>query len=104
MEQPPDRLLVALTALMPWFDERGLRAAVIGGVGASLRGKPRLTKDIDAVVLDADAETLLATAAQFDFEPRVAGAIDSRGCSKRGGGTDWPHRHALISRCRRDVS
>jgi hypothetical protein len=29
---------------MRWFDEHELQAAVIGGVGASLRGNPRLTK------------------------------------------------------------
>jgi hypothetical protein len=76
MEEPLERLSVALAALMRWFDEHELRAAVIGGVGASLRGKPRLTKDIDAVVVDADAEALVRSGAEFGFTPRIADAIE----------------------------
>ncbi|MGZ5432434.1 MAG: nucleotidyl transferase AbiEii/AbiGii toxin family protein [Thermoanaerobaculia bacterium] len=76
MHEPLDRLLLPLSALMRWFDETGIRAAVIGGVAASLRGKPRLTKDIDAVVLDADADTLLRSAATFQLVPRVADALE----------------------------
>jgi hypothetical protein len=76
MEQSLDRLLLPLAALMRWFSEAGLRAAIIGGVAASLRGTPRLTKDIDAVVLDADAETLLRSAAGFDLVPRIADPIE----------------------------
>jgi Nucleotidyl transferase AbiEii toxin, Type IV TA system len=76
MEEPLQRLIVALAALMRWFDEHALQAAVIGGVGASLRGKPRLTKDIDAVVVDADAEALVRSGAEFGFAPRIADAIE----------------------------
>jgi hypothetical protein len=47
---------------------------VIGGVAASLRGKPRLTNDVDALVLEADAETLLRSGSEFGFEPRIADA------------------------------
>lgn len=61
---------------MRWFTATGVRAAVIGGVAASLLGKPRLTKDIDAVVLDADAEALLESGAAFGFLPRIADAVD----------------------------
>jgi hypothetical protein len=59
MNEDLDRLTAPLAALMAWFRETGLRGAVIGGVAASLRGKPRLTDDIDALVMEADAETLL---------------------------------------------
>lgn len=76
MEEPFERLIVALAALMRWFDEHELQAAVIGGVAASLRGKPRLTKDIDAVVVDADAEALVRSGADFGFTPRIADAIE----------------------------
>jgi hypothetical protein len=71
-----DRLRLPLTALMQWFSEAGLRAAIIGGVAASLRGKPRLTKDIDAVVLRTDAETLLRSSAPFRFVPRMNDALE----------------------------
>jgi hypothetical protein len=76
MEEPLERLIAALAALMRWFDEHELQAAVIGGVGASLRGKPRLTNDIDAVVVDANAEALVRSGAEFGFTPRIADAIE----------------------------
>jgi len=69
-----DRLREPLRALMAWFTESRLRASIIGGIGASLRGKPRLTKDIDAVVLDADAETLIASSEAYGFAPRIEDA------------------------------
>jgi len=75
MEDPLDRLILPLTALMQWF-ESGMRAAIIGGVAASLRGTPRFTRDIDAVVLEADAETLLRSATGFDLVPRIPDAIE----------------------------
>ena len=40
--------LIALQRLLTHFDDQGL---VIGGVAASLLGKPRLTADVDAVLL-----------------------------------------------------
>src|SRR5215218_6202356 len=70
------RLLRPLEAMMRWFDAAGVRAAIIGGVAASLLGKPRLTKDIDAVVLDADAEALIESGAPYGFEPRIADAVN----------------------------
>jgi hypothetical protein len=62
--------------MMRWFDAEGIRAAIIGGVAASLLGKPRLTKDIDAVVLEADAEALIASGASYGFLPRIADAVE----------------------------
>jgi len=76
MTEPLDRLIRPLSALMHWFDETGIRAAVIGGVAVSLRGKPRLTKDVDAVVLDMDVEALVESARAFDLGPRIHDAID----------------------------
>ncbi len=70
------RLLKPLKAMMHWFDATGIRAAIIGGVAASLLGKPRLTKDIDAVVLDVDAEALIESGAAFGFLPRIEDAVD----------------------------
>jgi len=70
------RLLRPLEAMTRWFDATGVRAAIIGGVAASLLGKPRLTKDIDAVVLDAEAEALIESGAPYGFLPRVEDAVD----------------------------
>lgn len=76
MDDSLDRLRLPLTALMRWFKEARLRAAIIGGVAASLRGKPRLTKDIDVVVLGADPEALIRSSAPFDFFPRMNDALE----------------------------
>lgn len=70
------RLLRPLEAMMRWFDDAGVRGAIIGGVAASLLGKPRLTKDIDAVVVDAEAESLIESGAPYGFQPRIADAVD----------------------------
>ena len=40
--------LVSLQRLLARFDDQGI---VIGGVAASLLGKPRLTADVDAMFL-----------------------------------------------------
>ena len=58
-------LLAALRALVAWFDATRTRGAIIGGVAASLLGRPRVTGDVDALVLvDDDAwEDFLAAGA-----------------------------------------
>jgi predicted nucleotidyltransferase len=71
-----DRLRRPLAALTHWFHESGVRAAIIGGVAASLRGKARLTNDIDAVVLDQSAEDLLEGGRRFGFVARIADAVE----------------------------
>jgi len=76
MEEHLDRLLTPLAALMRWFKQSNLRGAIVGGVAASLRGKPRLTKDIDAIVLEARAETLLMGGSEFGFTPRIPDALE----------------------------
>jgi len=76
MDEDLDRLTAPLAALMEWFREAALRGAVIGGVAASLRGKPRLTNDVDALVLDVDAETLIKSGSTFGFTPRIADAAE----------------------------
>jgi hypothetical protein len=65
--------LAALQRLLARFDDRGI---VIGGVAASLLGKPRLTADIDAIILLSvdDLPNLLRAAAQEGLEPRIADA------------------------------
>ncbi|HEX6095160.1 MAG TPA: nucleotidyl transferase AbiEii/AbiGii toxin family protein [Thermoanaerobaculia bacterium] len=76
MDESLGRLVLPLSALMRWFRETGIRGVVVGGVAVSLRGKPRLTKDVDVVVLDVDAEALLKSAHAFDLVPRIDDAIE----------------------------
>lgn len=65
--------LVALQRLLARFDDRGM---IIGGVAASLLGKPRLTADVDAVLLVStdDLPRLVHAAAQEGLIPRIADA------------------------------
>lgn len=62
--------LQALQRLLARFDDQGI---VIGGVAASLLGKPRLTVDIDAVMLLSidDLPRLIDAATQEGFAPRI---------------------------------
>lgn len=47
---------------------RGIKAAVIGGLAVSLRGQPRMTVDVDLVVL-ADVEQALALVCELESTP-----------------------------------
>jgi len=66
-------LLSALRDLVAWSQKEHIRSVIIGGVAASLLGRPRLTRDIDAVVLlDSKRwEKFLTVGQQFGFEPRI---------------------------------
>ena len=70
-------LLEALRDLVKWLQTERVRGVVIGGVAASLRGRPRVTRDVDAmVVLDREAwEKFLAAGARFGFVPRRSDAL-----------------------------
>ena len=58
-------LVEAIRSAVQWLDEAGVPAAVVGGVAASLRGRPRVTKDVDFVALaDLDACPALVQSAQ----------------------------------------
>jgi len=66
----------ALAALAGWLRRSNLESTLIGGVAASLRGKPRLTNDVDILVIDADIDDLLATSSKFGFSRRIPDAAD----------------------------
>jgi predicted nucleotidyltransferase len=70
-------LLAAIAATTAWLNQANVPAAVIGGVAASLLGRPRVTKDVDLVALvdDDDVSRLLLIGREHGFEPRVADAI-----------------------------
>ena len=65
--------LASLQRLLAHFDDRGI---VIGGVAVSLLGKPRLTADVDVMILLSieDLPRLMAAAAQEGLAPRIADA------------------------------
>lgn len=76
MTAQTDHLRAALADLMRWIAAERLEATVIGGVAAGLQGQPRLTEDVDAVVYDGDAETLLASGKRHGFEARIDDAVE----------------------------
>ncbi len=70
-------LLQAIAAATAWLKQANIPAAVIGGVAASLLGHPRVTKDVDLVVLadDGDIARLLLLGREHGVAPRVADAV-----------------------------
>ena len=66
-------LLQALRDLIEWLHERNVRGIIIGGVAASLLGRPRVTRNIDALVLlDSNGwEEFLNGGQRFGFIPRI---------------------------------
>jgi predicted nucleotidyltransferase len=67
------RLIGAVADLTALLKDQGVPGAFIGGLAANLLGRPRITKDVDAVVLlgDLKLESFLAAGARFGFAPRI---------------------------------
>jgi hypothetical protein len=65
--------LIALQRLLEHFDNQGV---IIGGIAASLLGKPRFTADLDAVILlrVEDLPKLVDAASEQGITPRIADA------------------------------
>ena len=60
------------------LEARGIRFALIGGLAVSLRGQPRMTVDVDLVIL-ADVDQALRLVQELDstpFEPLFPGVED----------------------------
>ncbi|MEK6405843.1 MAG: DUF6036 family nucleotidyltransferase [Acidobacteriota bacterium] len=70
------RLIGAVADLVAWLKDLAVPGAVIGGLAANLLGRPRITKDVDAVVLlgDLHIDAFLAAGARFNFAPRISDA------------------------------
>jgi hypothetical protein len=61
-----------------WFSAESTRAVVIGGVAASILGRPRMTADVDALVFldEADLESFIESGGAFGIKPRIDDALD----------------------------
>ena len=70
-------LLGVIRDLVAWMKDQNIPGAVIGGVAAGLLGRPRVTRDVDAILLldISDAESFLAAGLRFGFSPRYADAL-----------------------------
>lgn len=72
-EPLPATLLTALADLAHWVQSENIPAVIVGGVAASLLGRPRLTRDIDALVDidEAEWQWVLSRVSAFGFAPRI---------------------------------
>ena len=77
-ERVPASLLVALGDLVNWLDAARVPSMVIGGIAASILGRPRLTQDIDALALLAESDWARAidVAAHHGIVPRIENPLD----------------------------
>jgi Nucleotidyl transferase of unknown function (DUF2204) len=71
-------MLAALADLAIWLDEMRAPSMIIGGVAASILGRPRLTQDIDALVIlpDDKWQALMEGASRFGIFPRIDNALE----------------------------
>ena len=72
------RLINAIRELESTFAEMRLKGAVIGGVAVSLLSSPRMTHDVDIlVILDIDdAPSLISGLASHGFRPQFDGMAE----------------------------
>jgi hypothetical protein len=79
MPEPTDLtpLLAVLRDLLAWLKAGKVPGVVIGGMAASLLGRPRLTRDVDALVLVDEAHwaDFLTAGAGYGFIPRREDAL-----------------------------
>lgn len=70
-------LLDTLRDLIAWFDSKTVPGVIIGGVAASLLGRPRVTRDVDAVIILEERlwEDFLKSGISFGFVPRRTDTI-----------------------------
>ncbi len=71
-------LLSALQDISRWFSSQSIPHIFIGGVAASILGTPRVTQDVDSLILldDDSWEKLYNSASHFSFQPRISDALD----------------------------
>jgi len=78
VDRVPATLLAALADLVKWLDDAKMPSMVIGGVAASVLGRPRLTQDVDALAIlpEGDWANAVATAAHYGIHPRIENPLD----------------------------
>ena len=76
-KQPLLPLLEALRDLIKWLQKKHVPGVVVGGVAASILGRPRMTRDIDALILLEEKywEEFLIDGAKFGFFPRLSDCV-----------------------------
>lgn len=77
-EPVPEPLLAPLSDLVKWIEATGTQAIIVGGVAVSLLGRPRFTRDIDALTILAEREweAALAAAPAYGIVARIAEPLE----------------------------
>jgi hypothetical protein len=72
-ERVPPPFVAILKDLAAWLDNAGIPAIIVGGVAAAVLGRPRATRDIDALALIAEDDwpAALAAADRHGIGPRI---------------------------------
>jgi hypothetical protein len=78
VDRVPATLLAALADLVKWLDTTKIPSMIIGGVAASVLGRPRLTQDVDALAILPEGEwaNAVLTAARHGILPRIENSLD----------------------------
>lgn len=76
MRETPGKIVSAAGALSRWLTEADIPHVFIGGVAVAFAGRPRTTRDVDAVILlgGHSWESFLREAAGAGFVPRIPDA------------------------------
>jgi len=71
-------LLQALKAAIDWLEDCGVARAVVGGIAASIYGRPRATRDIDVVAIAEGMNwaELVNRGSNYGIWPRQEDALD----------------------------
>lgn len=77
-ERVPRPFLVALAALTEWLKAVAVPGMVVGGVAVSVLGRPRATRDIDALAMAPDAKwtALVAAAKDHGMAARISEPLE----------------------------
>jgi predicted nucleotidyltransferase len=77
-KEPLSAFLQALRDLVRWLQTKHVPGVIIGGVAASILGRPRMTRDIDVLVsLEEEYwDKFLTDGAKFGFVPRLTDCLN----------------------------
>ena len=77
-QRVPQLFVTALADLTEWLDAAGVPAMIVGGIAASILGRPRATRDIDAlaVVPDGQWTQLVGSAGAHGILPRIENPVE----------------------------
>lgn len=77
MAEPIELPKACLRDLVHWLRAAKVRGVIIGGIAASLLGRPRITRDVDALVsIEADWQRFLEIGQQCGFRPRIDDPVE----------------------------